>query len=60
MYYNNPQDLMDRLELFGGSILVGNDGGKYEFTQIAHVLNKIGILNNDHLRNLSKECVIYY
>ena len=47
MCYNNPQHLLSHLELLGGSILAGNDGVKDEFTQIADVLNKIGILNND-------------
>ena len=38
IYYNNPNDLLDRMELLGGSILAGNDGVKKEFTQIAHTL----------------------
>ena len=38
VYYNNPEDLLSRLELLGGSILAGNDGVKNEFTQIVHVL----------------------
>ena len=40
VYFNNTEDLFNRLELLGGSILAGNDGVKDEFTQIAHTLNK--------------------
>ena len=58
LYYNNPQDLLSRFELLGGSILAGNDGVKDEFTQIVHVLDKIGILNNDQLSSLIKEYII--
>ena len=55
--YNNPADLLDRLELLGGSILAGNDV-KNEFTKIAHTLNKLGILNNKQLNNLLKEYIL--
>ena len=47
VYYNNPADLLDRLELLGGSILAGNNGVKSEFSKIAHTLNKLGVLNNN-------------
>ena len=37
VFYNNPVDLLDRLELLGGSnLLAGNNGVKNEFSQIAH------------------------
>ena len=36
VYYKNPADLLDRLELLGGSILAGNNGVKNEFSKIAH------------------------
>ena len=58
VYYNNPADLLDRLELLGGSILAGNNGVKNEFSQIVHTLNKLGVLNNNHLNNLLKEYII--
>ena len=58
VYYNNPEDLMSRLELLGGSILAGNDGVKNEFTQVAHTLNKLGVLNNNQLNDLLREYVI--
>ena len=58
VYYNNPADLLDRLELLGGSILAGNNGVKNEFSKIAHTLNKLGVLNNTQLNSLLKEYVI--
>ena len=58
VYYNNPEDLLSRLELLSGSILAGNDGVKNEFTQIVHVLNKLGVLNNNQLNDLLREYVI--
>ena len=57
IYYNNPNDLLDRMELLGGSILAGNDGVKKEFIQIAHTLNKIGVINNNQLNDLLKEYI---
>ena len=35
IYFNNPHQLLDRLELLGGSILAGNNGVIPEFSQIA-------------------------
>ena len=58
VYYNNPADLLDRLELLGGSILAGNNGVQNEFSKIAHTLNKLGVLNNNQLNNLLKEYTI--
>ena len=57
-YYNNPADLLDRLELLGGSILAKNNGVKNEFSKIAYTLNKLGVLNNTQLNSLLKEYVI--
>ena len=58
IYYNNLDDLLDRIELLGGSILAGNDSVKKEFTQIAHTLNKLRVINNNQLNDLLKEFVI--
>ena len=58
VYYNNPADLLDRLELLSGSILAGNNGDKNEFSQIVHTLNKLGVLNNNQLNSLLKEYII--
>ena len=54
IYYSNPEDLLDRLELLGASILAGNNGVKNEFSQVAHLLNKLGVFNNKQLNNLLK------
>ena len=58
IYYNNPNDLIDRSDLLGGSILAGNYNVRNEFTQIAHTLNKIGAINNNQLNDLLREYVI--
>ena len=58
LYYNNPEDLLNRLELLGGSIIAGNNGVKEEFSQIVHVLNKLGQVDNDQLVALLKGYVI--
>ena len=58
VYYNNPADLLDRLELLGGSILAGNNGVKNEFSKIAHTLNKLGVLNNNQLNSLIKQYIM--
>ena len=55
VYFN---DLIDRMELLGGSILAGNDGVKNEFSQIAHILNQLGAINNGQLVDLLKEYVM--
>ena len=38
LHFNNPLQLLDRLELLAGSIFAGNNGVKQEFTQIVHLL----------------------
>ena len=44
IYFNNPHQLLDRLELLGGSILAGNNGVINEFSQIAHLLNQMKVI----------------
>ena len=46
------------MELLGGSILAGNDSVKNEFAQIAHTLNKLGVISNNQLNDLLREYVI--
>ena len=57
VYYNNPQQLLKRLELLGGSILAGNNGVIPEFSQIAHLLNQMKIITKKQLNNLIKNYV---
>ena len=50
-YFNNPMGLLDRLELLGGSIKAGNSSAKGEFSEIAHVLWKLGLVSNNALKH---------
>ena len=54
IYFNNPHQLLDRLELLGGSILAGNNGVIPEFSQIAHLLNQMGVVSKKQLNDLIK------
>ena len=54
IYFKNPQQLLHRLELLGGSIMAGNNGAINEFSQIAHLLNKMKVISNKQLNNLLK------
>ena len=52
IYYNDANDLMDRLQLLGGSILAGNNAVKDEFSQIAHKMLQLGIIGKKKLNDL--------
>ena len=54
IYFNNPHQLLHRLELLGGSIMAGNNGAINEFSQIAHLLNQMKVISNKQLNNLLK------
>ena len=54
IYFNNPHQLLKRLELLGGSILAGNNGVINEFSQIAHLLNQMKVISNKQLNDLLK------
>ena len=56
VYYNNPQDLLSRLELLGGSMSAGNDSNdvREEFVNIAHMLNKLKVINNKQMNGIIK------
>ena len=60
VYYNNPQDLLSRLELLGGSMSAGNNsnGVREEFVNVVHVLNKLNVINNKQINDLMKEYLI--
>ena len=58
VYYNDTNDLIDRLELLGGSILAGNDGVKNEFSETVHRLFQLGKIDNDKLNDLLQVYVI--
>ena len=56
-YFNNPHQLLDRLESLGGSIPAGNNGVTPEFSQIAHVLNQMKVISKKQLNNLLKDYI---
>ena len=56
-YFNNPHQLLDRLELLGGSILAGNNGVIPEFSQIAHLLNQMKVITKKQLNYLLKNFI---
>ena len=58
IYFNNPHQLLDRLELLGGSILAGNNGVIPEFSQIAHLLNQMKVITKKQLNDLLKNYLI--
>ena len=57
IYFNNPHQLLERLELLGGSILAGNNGVIPEFSQIAHLLNQMKVISKKQLSNLLKSYI---
>ena len=58
IYYNDVNDLIDRMKLLGGSIMAGNDGVKNEFSEIVHKLFQLGKIDNGKLNDLLKVYVI--
>ena len=58
VYYNDTNDLIDRMKLLGGSILAGNDGAKSEFSEIVHKLHQLGKIDNGKLNDLLQVYVI--
>ena len=57
VYFNNPLQLLERLELLGGSILAGNNGLIPEFSQIAHLLNQMKVISKKQLNDLLKNYI---
>ena len=55
LHFNNPYQLLNRLELLGGSILAGNNGVIPEFSQIAHFLNQMKVITKKQLNDLLKK-----
>ena len=56
--FNNPNQLLKRLELLGGSIVAGNNGVFQEFSQIAHLLNQMKVITKKQLNELIKSYII--
>ena len=55
MFYNNPQELLKRFELLGGSLAAGNNGVLPEYIQIAHRLRDLGFIKNNQLNSLLRK-----
>ena len=59
IHFNNPQQLVDRLELLAGSIIAGNNGVKQEFSQLAHLLYQLKIITKKTLNDLLKKYILF-
>ena len=55
IHFNNPQQLIHRLELLAGSIFAGNSGVKQEFSQTAHLLHQLKVITKKQLNDLLKK-----
>lgn len=60
VYYNNTNDLLDRLELLGGEISAGNSCKelKNDFSSIAHKLRDLGEITTDQLDQLIENYIM--
>ena len=58
IHFNNPHQLLNRLELLAGSILAGNNGVKQEFSQIAHLLLQLKVITKKQLNDLLKKYIL--
>ena len=59
IHFNNPQQLVNRLELLAGSIFAGNNGVKQEFSQIAHLLHQLKVITKKTLYDLLKKYILF-
>lgn len=57
-YFNNPNQLFERLELLAASINAGNNCVKNEFSEIAHTLRNMGLLTQTDLYKLLRKYVL--
>ena len=58
--YKSPLQLLDRLELLGGSIIAGNNGVLQEFSEIAHLLAQMSVITKKQLNTLIKTYITPY
>ena len=59
IHFNNPQQLVKRLELIAGSIIAGNNGVKQQFSQIAHLLHQLKVISKKTLNDLLKKYILF-
>ena len=58
IHFNNPLQLITRLELLAGSIFAGNNEVKQEFSQIAHLLHQLKVITKKQLNDLLKQYIL--
>ena len=60
VFYNKPEDLLDRLELLGGSIEAGNSSKAVarQFSAIAHKLRDLDVLSSSELTTILANYII--
>ena len=58
IHFNNPLQLLDRLELLAGSVFAGNNEVKQEFTQIVHLLHLLKVITKKQLNDLLKKYIL--
>ena len=58
IHFNNPQQLVNRVELLAGSVFAGNNGVKQELSQIAHLLHQLKIITKKQLNDLLKKYIL--
>ena len=56
-YFSNPQELLKRFELLGGSLVAGNNGVLPEYIQLAHRLRDLGVVTNNQLNKLLRKII---
>ena len=59
IHFNNPQQLVNRLELLAGSIFAGNNVIEQEFSQIAHLLHQLKVITKKTLNSLLKKYILF-
>ena len=59
IHFNNPQQLVKRLELLAGSIIAGNNGVKEEFSQIAHLPHQLKVITKKTLNDLLEKYILF-
>ena len=58
IHFNNPLQLLDRLELLVGSLIAGNNKVMQEFSQIAHLLHQLKVITKKQLNDLLKKYIL--
>ena len=56
-YFSNPEELLKRFELLGGSLAAGNNGVLPEYIQIAHRLRDLGFVTNKQLNTFLRKFI---